>query len=93
MQKAEDAGAQGDSHEKKAAKRAGRGAAAGAATGAAVGAITDNDIGTGAVAGAAGGGVGSFFWNLFSEPEPDPVFKRFVELCLRERGYQTVGWK
>ena len=62
------------------------------AVGAAVGAVTGRP-GTGAAAGAAGGGVGGFFRGIFGSSEPDPVYKRYVETCLRERGYQPIGWK
>ena len=38
---------------------------------------------------AAGGLVrGLLRWR-----EPDPVERRFVEQCLRERGYQPIGWR
>jgi hypothetical protein len=25
--------------------------------------------------------------------DPDPIEMQFVETCLRNRGFQTVGWK
>lgn len=74
------------------AKKTGGGAVVGAAVGAAVGAVTGRP-GTGAAAGAAGGGVGGFFRGLFGSRDPDPVYKRYVETCLRERGYEPIGWK
>jgi hypothetical protein len=57
----------------------GRGAGAGAATGAAIGAAT------GATAGAVRGAV--------KNTEPSPVYKQFVDRCLRERGYDVMGWQ
>jgi len=57
----------------------GRGAGAGAATGAAVGAAT------GATAGAVHGAV--------KQSSPSPVYKQFVNRCLRERGYDVIGWQ
>jgi outer membrane lipoprotein SlyB len=57
----------------------GRGAGAGAATGAAVGAAV------GATAGAMHGAV--------KQTEPSPVYKQFVNRCLRERGYDVIGWQ
>jgi hypothetical protein len=26
-------------------------------------------------------------------PRPDGLTRRYVETCLRERGYQTIGWR
>ena len=57
----------------------GRGAGAGAATGAAVGAAT------GATAGAMHGAV--------KQTAPSPIYKQFVNRCLRERGYDVIGWQ
>jgi hypothetical protein len=25
--------------------------------------------------------------------DPDDIERRFVEQCLREKGYQVIGWK
>ena len=68
------------------------GAASGAAVGAATGAVAGR-AGRGAAAGAAGGGSGGFMWGLFNSNEVDPLKKRFVEECLREKGYRIIGWK
>jgi hypothetical protein len=57
----------------------GRGAGAGAAVGAATGAAA------GATAGAVRGAV--------KQTEPSPVYKEFVNRCLRERGYDVIGWQ
>ena len=78
----------GEEAAKRATERSATGAAAGAASGAARG-----DPGRGAAAGAAGAGAGSFMSGLFKSDEPDPVLRRFVERCLREKGYEVVGWK
>lgn len=78
----------------RAAETAGRtatGAATGAVVGGAVGAVLGNP-GRGAAAGAAGGGSRGLLRGLF-ERGPDPVERRFVERCLRERGYETIGWR
>jgi hypothetical protein len=74
------------------AKSTGIGAGIGAAIGAATGAIFGRP-GTGAAAGAAGGGIRGFFRGIFGGGEPAPVFKNYVDTCLRERGYKPVGWK
>jgi outer membrane lipoprotein SlyB len=76
----------------KTAKSTARGGAVGAAGGAATGAVFGS-VGRGAAAGAAGGAAVGCLQGLFRSPEPDPVFKRFVEKCLREKGYEPIGWK
>jgi outer membrane lipoprotein SlyB len=70
----------------------GVGAAAGAAVGAAAGAVVGR-AGRGAAMGAAGGGSAGLLRGLFGSRDPDPVQKRFVEKCLREKGYQVIGWQ
>jgi hypothetical protein len=63
----------------------------GAAAGAAAGAVYGN-AGRGAAAGAAGAAAGSIFRGIF-RPHSSPTYRRFVELCLREKGYQITGWE
>ena len=67
------------------------GAIIGGATGAAVGAVLGS-AGQGAATGAAGAATGRLTKSLFDSDKPDPVFERFVNRCLRDRGYETVGW-
>lgn len=80
---------------RSAAKGTAVGAATGAATGAVGGAIT-GDAGTGAAVGAATGAtaglLGSVF-GIFGDSGPSPTYKNFVERCLRERGYEPIGWE
>ena len=76
----------------KVAKGTAKGAAVGGAGGAATGAVLGS-AGRGAAAGAAGGAAIGLTRGLFRSREPDPVFKRFVEKCLREKGYEPIGWK
>lgn len=76
----------------KVAKDTGTGAAIGGAAGAAVGAVTGN-LGRGAAAGAAGGGAAAMTRSALNSGKPDPVFKNFVEKCLRDKGYQPIGWR
>lgn len=73
------------------AKRTAVGAGVGAAGGAAGGAIFGS-AGRGAAAGAAAGAVGGLFSGLFSRG-PDPVYRNYVDRCLREKGYEPMGWK
>ncbi len=68
------------------------GGAEGAASGAAIGAVL-GDAGAGAGAGAAGGASRGLVRGLFGADEPDPVFRGFVDRCLREKGYEPIGWK
>ena len=74
------------------AKDTAAGAAVGGATGAAVGAVVGN-LGKGAAAGAAGGAAGALTRGGIRSGEPDAVFRQFVERCLREKGYEPVGWR
>jgi len=76
----------------KVAKSTAGGGAVGAAGGAATGAVLGS-VGRGAAAGAAGGAAVRCLQRLFRSPEPDPVFRRFVEKCLLEKGYEPIGWK
>jgi hypothetical protein len=64
----------------------------GAATGAVGGAVAGN-AGTGAAAGAAAGAAGGLLHGLFRASEPSPLHKSYVEKCLREKGYEIVGWQ
>ncbi len=68
------------------------GSGVGAAGGAAVGAVFDS-AGRGAAAGALGGAVTGLIRGAMKAGEPDPVFRRFVDHCLAEQGYQPIGWK
>lgn len=85
----------GHSAANPAAKAAGGtavGAAAGAAVGAAVGAFSGG-AGRGAAIGAAGGGTTGLIGGLGRSREPDPIQKQFVDQCLREKGFQPIGWE
>jgi outer membrane lipoprotein SlyB len=78
--------------EKQVAGSTAKGAVTGAAVGTAVGAVTGRP-GRGAAAGAAGGAAGGMARGAFKSGEPDPIQRRFVEECLRDRGYKVIGWK
>jgi hypothetical protein len=91
IQLAIDHSAKEDSGE-RVAKDTAKGAAVGGATGAAVGAVV-GDVGRGAAAGAAGGGAASMTRSILNSGKPNQVFKQFVEQCLRDKGYQPVGWR
>lgn len=67
------------------------GGGAGAAVGAAGGAVRGVP-GTGAAVGAATGATAGLVRGLFKPSQPSQVHKRFVEKCLRDRGYEPIGW-
>jgi hypothetical protein len=91
IQYAKDSGADSDKGADIAKNTAG-GAAVGGAVGAATGAILGN-LGRGAAAGAAGGAAGGLTRGVLKSDEPDAVFKNFVDRCLREKGYDPIGWR
>ena len=76
----------------KIAKQTAYDAAIGAATGAASGAVTHN-AGIGAATGAAGAGAFGCITGIFGSREPDPIFTQFVDHCLRDKGYEPIGWR
>ncbi len=88
---AEEANAQGRLAEEVAA-RTGKSALVGGATGAVVGAIGGSAL-RGGLIGAAAGGTAALVSSAMKGPEDSPVFRRFVELCLFEKGYQVLGWQ
>lgn len=75
-----------------AARGATRGSVIGAAVGAAVGWVLGHP-GRGAAAGAAGGGTRGAVRGYEHSGDADTTFRRFVETCLRDIGYQPVGWR
>ena len=64
------------------------GGAAGAGAGAVRGSV-GHDAGVGAAAGAAAGVARG----AIHSGEPGSVYKGFVQRCLREKGYDVIGWK
>jgi len=88
---AQESGAEGSKGTEIAKNTAG-GAAMGGAVGAATGAVLGS-LGRGTAAGAAGGAAGGLVKGIFDSDDPDPVFKNFVDRCLREKGYESIGWK
>jgi hypothetical protein len=68
------------------------GAAAGGAGGAVVGRAAQGAA-AGAAGGAAAGVTSALLHWLFASKTPDPSYRRFVDRCLQEKGYEPVGWK
>src|SRR5213079_2139602 len=69
-----------------AAKDVAKGAAVGGAAGAAIGAV-------GGAVGAATGATAGAVHGAAKQTEPSPVYKRYVDRCLGERGYEVIGWQ
>ncbi len=76
----------------KVAKRTAASGAMGGAAGAAGGAVFGR-AGKGAAAGAAGAGAGALVGGVLGSREPDPLLRRYVDICLQDMGYRVVGWK
>lgn len=91
-QRKADAANVDDGQAAEVAKSTGVGAAVGAATGAAVGAVLGN-AGRGAATGAAGGGAHGLIGGLFRSSGPSPLYRAYVDRCLRDQGYEVLGWK
>ncbi len=91
IQLAADHGHATDSGKNVAASTA-KGAAVGAAVGGAIGLVTGRP-GRGLAAGAAGGGAGGLARSAMKSGDPDEIERRFVEQCLRDKGYKVIGWK
>jgi hypothetical protein len=68
------------------------GGAIGSASGAVGGAVVGRP-GRGAMVGAAGGATAGFLRGLFRRSPPSAAYKQFVQRCLKERGYDPVGWE
>jgi hypothetical protein len=68
------------------------GGAIGSAAGAVGGAVVGHP-GRGAAVGAASGATGGFLRGLFRKSPPSHAYKQFVNRCLKERGYDPVGWE
>lgn len=77
----------------RVAREGGTGAAVGGATGAVAGAIRRGNVLDGAVAGAAIGGTAGAVHGATRSGDPGSVYKGFMQRCLRERGYEVIGWQ
>ena len=91
IQLAEAGGAKADKGDEIAKRTAGA-AVVGAASGAAWGAFF-GDAGRHAGAGAAAAAAGALAHGVVTSGEPDVIFRGFVERCLREKGYDVIGWR
>jgi outer membrane lipoprotein SlyB len=74
------------------ARKTAGGAALGGASAGAWG-IVRGDALERAAAGAAAGGAAGAVKGTMESGETSPVFRNFVQRCLRERGYEVIGWQ
>lgn len=93
MRAAEASGANSGKNEELARSTAKAGAVGGA-TGAVVGAISSSgSAGRGAAIGGAGAATATLVGGAFDSSNPTQVYIRFVDQCLRDKGYQPIGWR
>ena len=90
MQLANDAGVSKSSNQ--VVKRGTEGAAVGAAAAGVGTLIHGGSVGQGAAAGAAVGGAAGAVHGAFHN-DANPTYRNFVQRCLRERGYDVIGWQ
>lgn len=91
LKRADDADAAGNLAA-EVAKQTGKSVLIGGAAGAAIGAVSGSAL-SGSLVGIAAGGTVSLLGGLFKGAEDSPVYRRFVEFCLAEKGYQVLGWQ
>ncbi len=82
----------GDSTVENAARKGAKAGAVGGSAGAVHAAVRGRNVGRSAGAAAAGAATGGFVSGMIRD-QPDPVTRRFIERCLAERGYSTIGWR
>lgn len=68
------------------------GAGVGGATGV-VGGVIRGAAGPGAAIGAAVGATAGLLRGLFQASQPTPAYKAFVNRCLNDLGYESIGWE
>ncbi|MDI9569338.1 MAG: cell envelope biogenesis protein OmpA [Pseudomonadota bacterium] len=68
------------------------GGVGGAVVGGAVGAVRGS-FGSGLGTGAAGGAAAGLVTGAIKASGPSDVYKGFVNRCLRDKGYEVIGWE
>ena len=89
---ADDYVSSGGATAKEIGKDTAAGGVGGAAVGAVAGAVSGGGAGRGAAIGAATGATAGAVHGTYKSSGPSPVYKNFVDRCLRERGYEVIGW-
>ena len=77
----------------RAARQGAGGAVIGGVTGAVAGAVGRGNVAERAVQGAAVGGAAGGTHGAIHSDEPGALHKNFVSRCLRDRGYEVIGWQ
>ncbi|MEO6018014.1 MAG: glycine zipper family protein [Polaromonas sp.] len=94
MSRAMAAGLTPDEKNNEVARRAGEGAAT-AGVASAVGALITgrgSDLLRAGAAGAAIGGSAGAASGAFHNDKPNLTYRRFVQRCLSEKGFEVIGW-
>jgi len=92
-QKADEYVSSGAATAKEVGKDTAVGGAGGAAVGAVAGAVSGGGAGRGAAIGAATGATAGVVHGAIKSTDPSPIYKNFVDHCLRDKGYQVIGWQ
>jgi len=90
---ADDYVSSGGARAKEIGKDTAVGGVGGAAIGAVAGAVSGGGAGRGAAIGAATGATAGAVHGTVKSGGPSPIYKGFVDRCLRERGYEVIGWE
>lgn len=77
----------------RAVRSGATGAAVGGVTGAVAGAVGHRNVLDSAAAGAAVGAAAGGTHGAIRSDEPGEIHRNFVQRCLRERGYDVIGWQ
>ncbi|EGB16041.1 hypothetical protein DND132_2838 [Pseudodesulfovibrio mercurii] len=92
IMKAEAAGANA-TDSGAAAGNVAKSGAVGAAAGAVFAAIMGNNVGRAAAATGGAAAAGSAVNEGFKSGTPSAIHQNFVNRCLRDKGYEVIGWK
>jgi outer membrane lipoprotein SlyB len=90
---ADDYVSSGAATAKEVGKDTAVGGVGGAAVGAVAGAVSGGGAGRGAAIGAATGATAGAVHGTAKSVGPSPIYKNFVDRCLRDKGYQVIGWQ
>ncbi len=82
-----------ETRDSQVVKQATGSAAVGGASAGAWGLVRGDGAGERALAGAAAGAAAGTVRGAMDSSETSPVYKRFMQKCLRDRGYEVIGWQ
>jgi uncharacterized protein YcfJ len=92
-QRADEYVSSGAATAKEVGKDTAVGGVGGAAVGAVAGAVSGGGAGRGAAIGAATGATAGAVHGAVKSSGPNPIYKSFVDRCLRDKGYEVIGWQ